>query len=598
MNPPVKQIYEFGPFTLDPDERQLLRGGEPVPLSVKAFETLLVLVKNSGRVVDKGELLKQVWPNTFIEETTLAQNIFTLRRALGETHHQRQYIETVPKRGYRFIADVKVSETAGAAHKSRQRGARAGSAGTAKKTITSLAVLPFANNTDDQHAEYLSDGIIESIINNLAQLPQLRVMSRSTVFRYKGQDIDARQVGRDLEVEAVLVGRVLKVGDRLSLRTELVDVANGWRLWGDHYNLQTSDIFEVEHEMSERISENLRLHLTDNQRAQFHRHHAANMEAYEAYLNGRYHWNERTVKGYRLALEYFREAVRLDLNYALGFAGLADAYTFQCIGFQGWLRPSDYMPKAKVAALKALELDGSLAEAHTSLAYVKWFWEWDWAGAESMFRRAIELNPGYAHAHHMYAHFLMASERWEESRAEAGRAAKLEPLDPSINEHPGWYYLCTHRHGQAIEHLRRALELHPTSYTAHLLAGMNYAKLKDYTRAIEYHRRAFELERTGIALGFLGYTLAAAGERDEALKILSELLEESQRSHILPYQIALIHIGLGDKEQAFEWLERAADERVEWICYLNISPELEGLRSDPRLTNLIQRVGIPSSKQA
>jgi TolB-like protein/Tfp pilus assembly protein PilF len=597
MNVPVKRIYEFGPFRLDPDERLLLRSGEPMPLSPKAFETLLLLVQNSGRVVDKGEILKQIWPNTFIEETTLSQNIFTLRRTLGETHSNRQYIETVPKRGYRFIAEVRVSEDSGAAtggHHKRRRKVEIGGMGGSEKTLTSLAVLPLANVADDPEVEYLSDGITESIINNLAQLPQLRVMARSTVFRYKSPEVDAQQVGRDLGEQAILVGRVLKIGDRLSIRMELVDVANGWQLWGEQYNRLTSDIFEVEQEIAEKISANLRLKLTDDQEATLRQRFTSSTEAYYAYLNGRYHWNERTVEGYRKALEYFNQAILIDPNYALAYSGLADTYSLQCIGFQGWLRPSESMPKAKAAALKALDLNDSLAEAHTSLAYIKMYWDWDWSNSEKEFQRAIELNPKYAHAHHWYSHHLMGACRLEKSLAESERAVELDPLEPTIQQHLGWHYLYARQYDEAIQWLQKTLESHPNFYPMHLIIGMAYAQVQEYSKAIEHHRKALELEGTAIALGFLGYTLAVSGEKDEALKILRELMEQSKQSFILPYYIAIIHIGLDQKEQAFEWLERAFNERAEWICALRVAPELDSLRSDQRLTDMIRRAGIPA----
>ncbi|MCA1626804.1 MAG: winged helix-turn-helix domain-containing protein, partial [Acidobacteria bacterium] len=431
MSEPAAFLYEFGPFRLDAAEQLLLRDGVPVPLTPKVFETLVVLVENSGRVVEKEKLMEQVWPGTFVEEGNLSVTIFMLRKALGEDAVERRYIETVPKRGYRFTAPVRKMRRGD--QLGDQSGSRAAAGESASfldatvieppsspghsnakfphesatlsrttralkdsssslsssqsirraraKTIDSLAVLPLVNGSDDPNAEYLSDGITESIINSLSQLPQLRVMSRSTVFRYKGREVDPQEVGRDMSVRAVLTGRVLQLGDRLIIRTELVDVADGWQLWGEQYNRNPADILAVQEEISQEISAKLRLKLSGEQKQRLTKRHTGSAEAYQTYLKGRYYWNKRTHEGIRKGIEYFTEAIKLDPNYALAYAGIADSYALLGAIEYSALPPHEAMQKAREAALRALAIDDTLAEAHASLAYVR-IYDWNWTEAE------------------------------------------------------------------------------------------------------------------------------------------------------------------------------------------------------------------------
>src|SRR5919197_6503319 len=348
------RFYEFGPFRIDTAERLLLREGTPVPLTPKAFETLLRLIQNSGHVVEKDELMREVGPDTYVEEANLTQNVFTLRKVLGEGRGGRQYIETVPRRGYRFTAAVKEVWDA-----------------ERNRAIDSLAVLPLVNASADPNIEYLSDGVTESIINSLSQLPQLRVMARSTVFRYKGRDVHPQEAGHEMGVRAVLTGRVFQFSDRLIIRAELTDVADGWQLWGEQYNSEPSDIFVVQEEISQEISEKLRLKLSGEERLRLAKRHTESADAYQAYLKGRFYWNKRTVESLKKSVELFEEAIRLDPNYALAYAGLADAYLLLGSVEYGALDPVSAMEKARQSAAAAFGRDASLAEAHASLAYVR-----------------------------------------------------------------------------------------------------------------------------------------------------------------------------------------------------------------------------------
>ncbi|MCA1849770.1 MAG: winged helix-turn-helix domain-containing protein, partial [Acidobacteria bacterium] len=438
MSNQTKRSYEFGPFRLDTEERLLLREGRPVPLTPKAYEMLLALVERSGHIVGKEELLKEVWPEQFVEEGNLTQHVFALRRALGESREGPRYIETVPRRGYRFVAELRRPPGGGAETVERRLGARAFVEEPARgEAIDSLAVLPLANACADPSWEYLSDGITESLINTLSQVPELRVVPRSTVFRYKGRDVDPQEAGRELGVRAALAGRVCQIGNMLIVQVDLIDVANQAQLWGEHYRREMSDIFDVQEEVAREIFGKLRVRLTSEQRRRLGKRQTESTEAYQAYLKGRYHWNKRTEDGLKKSTQYFQEAVEIDPAYAPAYAGLADSYALPAIAEYGLLPPREGMPRAKAAASRALEVDETLAEAQTTLAHVRAFYDWDWPGAELEFLRAIELNPDYAFSHHWYALYLTAMGRHAEAIAEEGRAQEIDPLSLIINKNVG-----------------------------------------------------------------------------------------------------------------------------------------------------------------
>src|SRR5712692_4716749 len=424
MGKPTKRIYEFGTFRLDTGERLLLRKGQAVPLTPKVFDTLVALVQKSGHVVGKDELMNEVWADSFVEESNLTQNIFMLRKVLGENRDGRSYIETVPKRGYRFVASVReVMDDNDDLATEKHTGPGIISKATAEDDVlNSLAVLPLTNVSESPDAEYLSDGITESIINSLSQLPQLRVMARSTVFRYKGVEVDPRQVGQDLGVRAVLAGRVLQISDSLIVRTELVDVANGWQLWGEQYNRKLADILVLQEEISREISEKLRIKLTGEEKKRLAKRYTDDSEAYRLYLKGRYYWNKYTKEGLTKAIEYFNQSIELDRSYALAFAGLADAYYRLS---NAYLPPKEAMPKARAAAMKAVDIDDTLVEAHASLGLIKMYHDWDWAGAEREYKRAIELDPRSGLGYLRYGSYLQLVGRFDEANASFERARQL-----------------------------------------------------------------------------------------------------------------------------------------------------------------------------
>lgn len=590
MTSALPRFYDFGPFRLDLTERLLLRAGKPLKLTPKAFDTLLMLVRNYGRTIEKDELLKSVWPETFVEEATLAQNVFTLRKALGGSAGE-QYIQTIPKRGYRFVASVtevtdESAHVAGHQFGTVTHAFRDGEPVAHDRAIRSLAVLPLINAKSDPDAEYLSDGITESVVNSLSLLPALQIKACSTVLRYKGREVDPQVVGGELNVDALLIGRVLQFAENVLIRMELVDVTNGWQLWGEEYSQKLSDIHKFQGTVAKDISEKLRLKLTGEEQQRLLKPCTHDAEAYQFYLKGRSFLNTRTNQGYKESIDCFEQAIEIDPNFALAHSGLADSYIL--FDFYGLKAPWETIPKARSAAIRAVELDSELAEAHTSLAAVKLVYDRDLVGAERGFKRAIRLNPKYSRAHDGYAHCLIEMGQIEECLAECKFALELEPLDLEINQHLGWFYLFTHQPDRAIEQLHKTLTLGPDLYRARILLGMAYGQKQLFSKAIAEFLRASLIEKTAVLSGFLGYAYAMAG-RKEGLKILHDLLKEAKQDYVPPYSIALIYTGLGKQDEALEWLEKAFVEQSHWRGWLALTPELDSLRSDPRFTELLRR---------
>lgn len=593
MNRQSHYVYEFGPFHLNPSEHLLLRGRSAVPLTPKVFDTLVVLVRNSGHVVGKDELMKEIWPDTNVEEANLTQNVSMLRKVLDQHLQGSSYIETVPKRGYRFSAKVrKISEEGGqvAGQQDDLRPIAEQMERSRTQSINSLAVLPFVNTSADPNAEYLSDGITESLINNLSQLPELRVIARSTVFRYKDREIDPQDVGRALSVRAVLTGRVFYLGNKLIIRAELIDVVGESHIWGEQYDREPLDIIAVQEEISREISEKLRLRLTGQQKKLLIKRHTENTEAYHAYLKGRYYWNKRTEEGFRKGIEYFRQAIKEDPNYALAYAGLADCYNL--LNSYGVLPPRESAPVIKAMTEQALQIDDLLAEAHASLGHVKMMHDWDWPGAEREFRHSIRLNPNYATAHHWYALYLRAKGQFDESLEQIRQAQRLEPLSLIINTVVGTHFYYSRQYDKAIEQCRETLEMEPDFHVAYAVIGESYTQKGMYKEAIAELQKATSISPRPEGLALLGYTHAVAGHRNEARKVLNRLKNLSNRRYIEPASIAIVYTGLVERDQAFEWLERAYEHRNELLVMLKVDPRLDALRSDARFADLLQRVGL------
>ena len=458
-----------------------------------------------------------------------------------------------------------------------------------RETVDSIAVLPFVNASADPDMEYLSDGITESVINNLSQLPNLRVLARNTTFRYKGKEADPKRIGKDLGVGAVLTGKLLQRGDTLVLQSELMDVAKESQLWGGQYKRKISDVFALEEDLSREISETLRFRLTGEEKRRVTKRYTDNAEAYRLYLKGRYFWYQWTPEKSQKAIEYFQQAISKDPGYTLAYAGLADTYISQA--WFGEVAPREAVPKAKDAALKALESDDDLAEAHVSLAFVNCLYDWDWSSAGKHFERAIALNPSYVIAHYWYSFYLSALGRSDEALAEAKRALDLDPASPGGNQGMGIQLFYARRYDEAIEQFQKALEM--DYHDAHLGLGNSYAAKGNYQKALSEFQKYAELDRgTPRSIAVLGYAYARLNQRTEALRALNQLSEMEKHRYVSPASVAIVYIGMGDRDKAFEWLEKACDEHSFNVAFFKVSPFFDSLRSDHRFTDLLHRVGL------
>lgn len=460
---------------------------------------------------------------------------------------------------------------------------------TVRQTMDSLAVLPFVNASQDQNTEYLSDGITESLINNLSQSPNLKVMSRNSVFRYKGRDADARMVGRELNVEAVLTGRVIQRGEGLTISVELVDAGDNSQVWGKQYNLNMADILTVQEDISKLVAEKLRLRMTGEQKKRLTKTYTDNTEAYQLYLRGRYYWNKRTEEGLNRGIGYFNQAIEKDPTYALAYAGLADCYAL--LSEYSTNPPAETREKAKAAAMRALEIDDTLAEAHTSLAAVHEY-DWNWAEAEREYRRAIEMNPNYATAHHWYGIFLGGMARYDEAMTQIKQAQELDPLSLIINTGAGRLLYNARRNDEAIAQLKKTLEMEPDFAEARFQLALVYEAKRMYAEALQEFEQARRLFQDPTMIGWNGRVYALMGNREEALRIAEELKQMSNARYVSPYMMAIIYTALGDKERAYEWLDRVYQERSYYVIWLKVDPVFDSLRAEPRFIDFMRKVGL------
>jgi serine/threonine protein kinase/tetratricopeptide (TPR) repeat protein len=465
-----------------------------------------------------------------------------------------------------------------------------------RNRIDSVAVLPFVNAGADPSMEYLSDGITEGIIDRLSGLPNVKVISRTSAFRYKKRDIEPRKVAKELGVEALVMGRLIQRDDDVYVSAELVDAREDKQLWGEQYSRKLADITSVQQEIAAAVSGNLRVRLTSEEKTRLNKSSATNPEAYQLYLKGRYHANQATAAGLKKGIEYFQQAIEKDPSYALAYAGLADSYSALGGGWQ-YLPPSDTLPKAKAAAMKALEFDDTLAEAHAALAYATFF-DWDWPSAEREFKRAIELNPNSAVSHDRYAECLKTRLRFDESMEEARRAQELDPLSPEIVSQLGFAYLFTRRYDESIAQFQKVLDLSPDLPAVRAALSWAYAMKRMYPQALaEFDKipaqyKTVAVENHFVASG-LGWVYAVSGRRSDALKIAQQFRDLSSHSYVDFYQIALIYAGLGDKDEAFRMLEKGYAQHSATMVWLGIDIFWYGMRSDPRYADLLRRVGLP-----
>jgi eukaryotic-like serine/threonine-protein kinase len=463
------------------------------------------------------------------------------------------------------------------------------------RIIGSLAVLPFENVSRDPENEYLSDGITGSLINNLATVPKLRVMAQSTVFRYKGREIDPQAVGRELNVRAVLTGRMMQSGGSLRIGTELVDVATGSQLWGAQFDSKPGDIFTIQDEISNKISGKLRLQLTRAEKKRLVRRHTEDAEAYRLYLQGRHHWNRWTEEGFYKAIGYFQQAVEKDPGYALAYTGEAEAYVL--LGWNSYLPPKDAFPKGKAAAMTALEIDPDLGEAHTPLAAALWLHDWQWQEAQTEFKRSLELNPTYPTGNHWHAEYVMTMGRHVEGIARMKNSQELDPLSLIINVAIGWAYYMARQYDDAIEQLLRTAELDPNYPVTYWILGLLYRITGRYELAISAGEKGVDLSGgSPLMRAALAHTYGKSGRAKDALQVLDDLTTVAKHKYVAPHFLAGIHIGLGENDRAIECLEKSWEEHSHWLIYLHMDPSMDDLRSNPRFQDLVRRVGLPPLK--
>ncbi len=457
--------------------------------------------------------------------------------------------------------------------------------------IETLAVLPLANLSGDPEQDYFADGMTEALIADLAKIGALRVISRTSAMQYKGAKKPLPEIARELNVDAVVEGSVMRVGERVRITAQLIEAATDQHLWAESYDRELCDILMLQSEVAKAIAHEIKIKLTPQEQACLTCVRQVDPEAHELYLKGRYHWNKRTDEGLHKAIDYFDRAIERDSSYAFAYAGVADCYNI--LGFYSLLPPKETFPKARTAAAKALEIDDVIAEAHASLAFVKLYYDWEWPAAERGFKRAIQLNPGYATAHHWYAEYLLASEQSDDAIAEFRRARELDPLSLIINAGVGWAFYFARQYDLATEQFKMTLDMDPNFIPARLFLGQAYQQKAMYEEAIAEFGKALDLSGSATEImAELGHVYAVSGRKGEAQKVLDELKELSERRYVSPYGIAIVHIGLGDAEQAFAWLDRAYEERSHFMALIKVDPRLDCIRPDPRFENLLQRIGL------
>jgi DNA-binding winged helix-turn-helix (wHTH) protein/TolB-like protein/Flp pilus assembly protein TadD len=649
MQAPQIRVYEFGDFHLDAARRQLRRrDGTAVPLKSRVFDTLLYLVEHCDAVQDKERIMEAVWPDSIVEENNLAQAISKLRQIFGETPGAQTFIVTVPGRGYRFVAEVKERTVAGATpanaedtatstshpdeaeavitteryppsvktdrlmavaaagvivvalgvllfvrYRAPSSSAVAGPfvsapAGTPAKSI---AILPFKPLTLENRDPVLEIGMADSLITKLSNSREIIVPSVASIRKYGGLDQDPLAAGRELKVSAVLEGNVQRSGDHIRVSARLISVPGGISLWADTFDEKFTDVFAVEDAISRKVADALAVQLTAEERKRLSKRYTENVEAYQLYLMGRYHLARVIPPEIRRGISFFQQAIEKDPNYALAYFGLAEAN--RSLAITSDVPSKDSLPQAKAAAMKALEIDDSLAEAHASISFSLIWYDWDWRGGEREAKRAIALNPNSAHAHFAYAHVLSDLGRHEEAIAQGAQAIELEPVFLLVNALQGMYLYHARRDDEAIAQLEKTLQLDPNFWVAHLTLGKVYAQQRRFEEALAEFTKAKELSHgNSEAIGSIGYVAALAGDKAKALSLLNELQAGSAQRYVPPCNLALVYNGLDEPDEALRLLEKAVDERDVRVTLLKVDPRWDSFRSNPRFIAILKRIGL------
>ncbi|MBB5343844.1 winged helix-turn-helix domain-containing protein [Tunturibacter empetritectus] len=652
------RIVRFGLFEVDLEACELRKKGLRIKLQDQPLHILRVLIERPGEIVSREELRHRLWqPDTFVDfDHSLNTAMMRLREVLGDSSENPRFIETVPRKGYRFVAPVhhvRPDTAAGSVvtqdvnhaglppgneskdlypiasdetpapatwvrknfqislfhalalvvalvlltaivssifFKLRSNGIFSNAS---SKPITSLVVLPMENLSGDKSQEYFADGMTDELIASLARISSIRVLSRTTAMEYKDSHESLGKIARDLGVDAVVEGTVLRSGDRVRITAELIQVSTDRHLWADTYESPLDDVLTLQNRVASAIVDQIRIQLTSQDKTRLASRRLVKPDAYEDFLKGLFYWNKRSREDLLKAIDYFQSATVKDPQYALAYAGLADCYGILGAAIVGTVPTIDVAPKAEAAAMKAVELDDSLAETQTALATVQFNYKWDWKAAERGFRRAIELNPNYATAHQRYSLYLTAMGRRSESLQEMERARSLDPLSVSMNFSLGWRLYMAREYDRALVQLNDAIEMDPSFVLPHIVLGQTYEQMGDYTKAIaELEKTAIMSHRSTPVIAALGHVYAVAGRPAEAHKILEELQSESRTGYVSPFYIALVYAGLKDESRTMEWLERAYADRSNSMVFTDVDPRFDSLRSNPKFQNLLQRMNF------
>jgi TolB-like protein/DNA-binding winged helix-turn-helix (wHTH) protein/Flp pilus assembly protein TadD len=627
--PPQSQlprVLRFGTFEVDVPAGELRKNGLKLKLQEQPFQVLCMLLEHPGEVVTREELRSRLWPaDTFVDfDHGLNAAVKRLRDALGDDPNNPRYVETLARRGYRFLVPLQgqavtpspavptpVLPAPITIPAAKRRTLAIGGpvflvvavtvlwwlvahrfvSPSGVAPIRAIAVLPLDNLSGDPAQEYFADGITDVLITELGRVSALRVISRQSVMRYKGSKKPLPEIARELGVEALIEGSVVRDGHRVAVTANLIDASSEKHIWSERYDRNLGDILTVQSDFAQAIAREVQVKLTPSERVRLASRNTVNAEAYELYLNGLYFSGKATEEGRKQAIQYFERAIEIDPNDALAYAGIAGSYA--PLGYYGFVSPAESDSKTVWAATKALELDDTLAEAHSALGLARSVHEWDWLTGEREIRRAIELNPGNAGAHNLYAQILMMTGRTQESAAESKEARKLDPLSPVTYALWAERLVWSREYDQAIEECQKAIELDPTYPVARLRLGVAYEAKGKYEKAIAELESARELSgRAPYFLRSLGHAYATAGRKGQAQQLLQELREDSAKRYVSPFAFALIYTGLGEKEQAFDWLEKAYQQRDPSLSTIGGDPRLDPLRADPRFQNLLRRVGV------
>lgn len=625
--------YRFLDFELDPGRYELRRKGRNVPLEKIPMDLLILLLEKKGDLVSREEIIERIWgKDVFVDsEAGINTAIRKIRQSLHDDPENPRFIQTVVGRGYRFLPLIKVvkeppvdlNETSTNTVDSQSivprevpsphswmiwavvsvlvvfvlvllganvRGSRDWLLGRSRPAaIRSLAVLPLENLSRDPGEEYFTDGMTDELITDLAQIGELRVISRTSVMRFKGTRKPLPEIARELNVDAVVEGTVERYGGHVRVRAQLIRAADDRHLWAETFEREPEDILALQSEVASAIARQVQVKLLPGPRGGVRPVKSA---VYEEYLKGRFAWNKRSEAGLQEGIEHFQQAIAIDPNYAAAYSGLADSYT--TMGYLSYIAPKEAFPQARAAAVKALELDSTLAEPHASLAYVRFYHDWDWPGAEAEFRQAVALNPNYAAAHDWYSYFLTAVGRPEEALVEIRRAQEIDPLSLVISTDIGFQLYYQKRYDEAISQLRKTLQMNPKFPLAHLWLGRAYQQKQMYEEAIaEYRETDAALPDWVVTLAAIGNVEGVAGKRRAARDILAKLNTLAQKKYVTPYGVALVYDGLGEQDQALSWLDKALDDRSHWLVWIRLDPRWDAIRDEPRFKRIVSRVAFP-----